>query len=73
MPRGCLLSPQVTQPFTVLPRATLEGGCNSVLNTFSPMIMRLFLSKLADDYARWSTDEAYRCLLLYELQRHSDE
>ena len=54
--------PQVTPPFNMLPRATLEGGCNTVLGTFSPMIMRLFLSKLADDYSRWSTDAAYRCV-----------
>jgi len=51
---------EVTPPFNVLPRATLESGCNAVLGTFSPMIMRLFLSKLADDYSRWSTDEQYR-------------
>jgi len=51
---------EVVPQMGLLPRPTLEGTCNAVLNTFSPMILRLFLTKLADDYHRWSTDQEYR-------------
>jgi len=47
-------------PFTMVPKATLERSCNAVLNTFVPALLQLFLSKLADDYVKWSGDAGYR-------------
>lgn len=44
----------------MVPKATLERSCNAVLNTFVPALLQLFLSKLADDYVKWSGDAGYR-------------
>lgn len=51
---------EVFPPFNVVPKPTLESSCNAVLNTFVPALVKLFLSKLADDYSKWSSDAAYR-------------
>jgi hypothetical protein len=51
---------EVVPPFTLLPRAGLEGACNAVLKGLTRWLLPLFMRKLAADYERWALDPEYR-------------
>ncbi len=53
---------EVLPPFNAMPRTLLSGACNAVLRRAVPALLSAFIRQLAADYARWSTDAAYRQL-----------
>ena len=53
---------EVLPPFNAMPRSLLSGACNAVLRRAVPALLSACIRQLAGDYARWSTDAAYRQL-----------
>ena len=47
-------------PFRLVPRRLLEATGNGVMSFAMNTLQASFLRSLADDYARWAADEAYR-------------
>lgn len=51
---------EVISPFNILPRAVIVGTSNTVVQTLMNAMLGIFVSKVAKDYLRWSTDAEYR-------------
>ena len=47
-------------PFVLIPRSALAAAGDALLSRLLALLLPSFLSLLADDYVRWSTDAAYR-------------
>ncbi|PSC67368.1 hypothetical protein C2E20_8943 [Micractinium conductrix] len=51
---------EVVGPFRVIPRPMLQATGNAVMGAMMKALLPVFLAKLGDDYARWSTNLSYR-------------
>eukprot|EP00210_Caulerpa_lentillifera_P004089 g3901.t1 len=51
---------ELGQQFAFMNNELLQNACNLALSTLMGSLMPIFMTKLAEDYTKWASDESYR-------------